>query len=300
MAESRLFRILYLLLEKGSTTAPELARLFEVSVRTIYRDIERLSMAGIPLYSVPGKTGGIFLMKDFVLDRTLVSEDEKLELLSALQGIQALTNDRQDMLLEKLESIFQVSTSPWIEVDLTDWRKREGQKELFDNIKHAILEKRQLVITYLGGCGQKTIRTVEPFRLVFKKRDWYLHAYCCLKEEWRFFKLSRIRNYHLTTETVKQKNVEDWVDGSDQVVHQIEVSLKFSPKLAFRVYEDFSEDEISLGKDGCYYVKTVLPEHESLYTYLLSYLDGVEILDPDYLKKELLSRVEKIQKFYKP
>ena len=94
--------------------------------------------------------------------------------------------------------------------------------------------------------------------------------------------------------------MEDWVDSSDQVANQIEVSLKFSPKLAFRVYEDFLEDEISLGKDGCYYVKTVLPEHESMYTYLLSYLDGVEILDPDYLKKELLSRVEKIQKFYKP
>ena len=300
MAESRLFRILYLLLEKGSTTAPELARLFEVSVRTIYRDIERLSMAGIPLYSVSGKAGGIFLMKDFVLDRTLVSEDEKLELLSSLQGIQALTDDRQDLLLEKLESIFQVSIDPWIEVDLTDRRKREGQKELFDNIKQAILEKRRLVITYLGGSGQKTVRTVEPFKLVFKKRDWYLHAYCCLKEEWRFFKLSRIRNYDLTNEIVKQKNVLDLVDASEQEVNQIEVLLKFSPKLAFRVYEDFSEDEISLGKDGFYYVKTVLPEHESLYTYLLSYLDGVEILEPGHLKKEFLSRLEKIKKLYKP
>ena len=300
MAESRLFRILYLLLEKGSTTAPELARLFEVSVRTIYRDIERLSMAGIPLYSVSGKAGGIFLMKDFVLDRTLVSEDEKLELLSSLQGIQALTDDRQDLLLEKLESIFQVSIDPWIEVDLTDRRKREGQKELFDNIKQAILEKRRLVITYLGGSGQKTVRTVEPFKLVFKKRDWYLHAYCCLKEEWRFFKLSRIRNYDLPNEIVKQKNVLDLVDASEQEVNQIEVLLKFSPKLAFRVYEDFSEDEISLGKDGFYYVKTVLPEHESLYTYLLSYLDGVEILEPGHLKKEFLSRLEKIKKLYKP
>ena len=300
MAESRLFRILYLLLEKGSTTAPELARLFEVSVRTIYRDIERLSMAGIPLYSIPGNSGGIFLMKDFVLDRALVSENEKIELLSALQGIQALTDDRQDLLLEKLESIFQVSTSPWIEVDLTDWRKREGQKELFDNIKHAILEKRRLVITYLGGSGQKTIRTVEPFKLVFKKRDWYLHAYCYLKEDWRFFKLSRIRNCHLTNEIVKQKNVMDSVDSSDQVANQIEVSLKFSPKLAFRVYEDFSEDEINLGEDGSYYVKTIFPEHKRLYIYLLSYLDEVEILEPDYLKKELLSRLEKIQKLYKP
>ena len=239
-------------------------------------------------------------MKDFVLDRTLVSEDEKLELLSSLQGIQALTDDRQDLLLEKLESIFQVSIDPWIEVDLTDRRKREGQKELFDNIKQAILEKRRLVITYLGGSGQKTVRTVEPFKLVFKKRDWYLHAYCCLKEEWRFFKLSRIRNYYLTNEIVKQKNVLDLVDASEQEVNQIEVLLKFSPKLAFRVYEDFSEDEISLGKDGFYYVKTVLPEHESLYTYLLSYLDGVEILEPGHLKKEFLSRLEKIKKLYKP
>ena len=239
-------------------------------------------------------------MKGFVLDRTLVSEDEKIELLSALQGIRVLTDDRQDLLLEKLESIFQVSTSPWIEVDLTDWRKREGQKELFDNIKHAILEKRRLVITYLGGSGQKTIRTVEPFKLVFKKRDWYLHAYCYLKEDWRFFKLSRIRNCHLTNEIVKQKNVMDSVDSSDQVANQIEVYLKFSPKLAFRVYEDFSEDEINLGEDGSYYVKTIFPEHKSLYIYLLSYLDEVEILEPDYLKKELLSRLEKIQKLYKP
>ena len=99
---------------------------------------------------------------------------------------------------------------------------------------------------------------------------------------------------------MKHKNVLDCVDGSDQVAHQIEVSLKFSPNLAFRVYEDFSEDEISLGKDGYYYVKTVLPDHESMYTYLLSYLDGVEILEPDYLKKELLYIVEKIQKLYKP
>ena len=239
-------------------------------------------------------------MKGFVLDRTLVSEDEKIELLSALQGIRVLTDDGQNLLLEKLESIFQVSTSPWIEVDLTDWRKREGQKELFDKTKQAILEKRRLVITYLGGSGQKTIRTVEPFKLVFKKRDWYLYAYCCLKEDWRFFKLSRIRNYHVTDETVKQKNVMDSVDSSDQVTTQIEVSLKFSPKLAFRVYEDFSEDEISLGEDGSYYVKTLLPEHESLYIYLLSYLDEVEILEPDYVKKELFSRLEKIQKLYKP
>ena len=108
-------------------------------------------------------------MKDFVLDRTLVSEEEKIELLSALQGLQTLTEDKQDFLLTKLESIFKVSAKSWLEVDLTDWRKRKGQKDLFDTIKQAILEKRRLSITYMSGNGQKTIRTVEPFKLVFKK-----------------------------------------------------------------------------------------------------------------------------------
>lgn len=108
-------------------------------------------------------------MKDFVLDRTLVSAEEKIKLLSALQGLQTLTEDKQDFLLTKLESIFKVSAKSWLEVDLTDWRKRKGQKDLFDTIKQAILDKRRLSITYLSGNGQKMIRTVEPFKLVFKK-----------------------------------------------------------------------------------------------------------------------------------
>ena len=95
MTESRLFKILYLLLEQGRTTAPELASLFEVSIRTIYRDVDKLSLAGIPIYCSPGKGGGIFLMKDFVLDKALFSESERDELLAALQGFQILTDSEQ-------------------------------------------------------------------------------------------------------------------------------------------------------------------------------------------------------------
>lgn len=239
-------------------------------------------------------------MEDFVLDRTLVSEEEKIKLLSALQGLQTLTEDKQDFLLTKLESIFKVSAKSWLEVDLTDWRKRKGQKDLFDTIKQAILEKRRLSITYLSGSGQKTIRTVEPFKLVFKKRDWYLHAYCCSKEDWRFFKLSRINDCQLLEETINQKNVIEPIDTSIKIENLMDVSLKFSQKLAFRVYEDFLEEEIFQCEDGCLYVKTQLPEHESIYTYLLSYLDGVEIIEPDHLRRSMISRLEKIQKIYKP
>ena len=116
----------------------------------------------------------------------------------------------------------------------------------------------------------------------------------------RFFKLSRINDYQLLEETINQKNVIEPIDTSIKMENLMEVSLKFSQKLAFRVYEDFLEEEIFQCEDGCLYVKTQLPEHESIYTYLLSYLDGVESMEPDHLRRSMITRLEKIQKIYKP
>lgn len=92
MQESRLFKIVYYLLEKGQATAPQLAERFEVSVRTIYRDIDVLSEAGIPVYTESGRNGGIYLMSQFVLDKAILSEEEKQEILSAMQSMHAIQN----------------------------------------------------------------------------------------------------------------------------------------------------------------------------------------------------------------
>ena len=123
MTESRLFKILYLLLEQSRTTAPELASLFEVSIRTIYRDVDKLSLAGIPIYCSPGKGGGIFLMKDFVLDKALFSESERDELLAALQGFQILTDSEQVETLSKLQSLFR-QLHGWRWISLTGAKKQ--------------------------------------------------------------------------------------------------------------------------------------------------------------------------------
>lgn len=76
MQESRLFRILYYLLDKGQATAPELAEKFEVSVRTIYRDIDAMSSAGIPIYVTTGRNGGIRFLDGHILDKTFFSSGE--------------------------------------------------------------------------------------------------------------------------------------------------------------------------------------------------------------------------------
>ena len=145
MTESRLLKSYIFFLEQGRATAPELASLFEVSIRTIYRDVDKLSLAGTPIYCSPGKGGGIFLMKDFVLDKALFSESERDELLAALQGFQILTDgeqSRRPCLSYSPCSKFRPTS--WLEVDFTDWRKKADQKELFDTIKQAILQRRVL------------------------------------------------------------------------------------------------------------------------------------------------------------
>ncbi len=117
MQESRLFQIVYCLLEQGQATAPELAEKLEVSVRTIYRDMDALSAAGIPIYAQAGRNGGISLMKDFVLDKAVLSEDEKQEILTALQGLGAAQNKNSSRTLQKLSALFRLDASDWLEVE---------------------------------------------------------------------------------------------------------------------------------------------------------------------------------------
>lgn len=121
MHESRLFKIVYYLLDKGHATAPELAEKFEVSVRTIYRDIDALSGAGIPIYAETGRNGGIYLMKDFVLDKVVLSEEEKEEILTALQSINTIQNIDGSQIIQKLSAMFHLNIENWIEVDFSRW-----------------------------------------------------------------------------------------------------------------------------------------------------------------------------------
>lgn len=123
MEQGRLFKIVYHLLDKGRATAPELAEKFEVSVRTIYRDLDAISAAGIPIYTVQGKGGGIFILPEFVLEKSLLTPQEKEQILMALQGLAAVEDSRTDELLTKLGGLFRVQGANWIEVDFSDWHK---------------------------------------------------------------------------------------------------------------------------------------------------------------------------------
>ena len=174
MKNSRLFEMLYLLLERQALTAKELAQRLEVSERTIYRDIDALSAAGIPVFTQQGQGGGIRLMDQFVLDKALLSQAQQDEILFALQAILATGGGAEGETLAQLTSLFRREGGDWLEVDFTDWGSGAAEREKFALVKGAILGRRPLSFTYYSSAGKQSRRTVEPARLVFKSGCWYL------------------------------------------------------------------------------------------------------------------------------
>lgn len=298
LQDSRLFRIVYYLLDKGKCTAPELADKFEVSTRTIYRDLDVISAAGIPIYATQGKGGGISILPEYVMDNALLSDEEKEKIVMALQGI-AVTDETTDDLLSKLGALFQTKAENWIEVDFSDWIKNNPDRDIFNSIKTSIFKKVLIDFSYFGNNGCYSKRTVEPIKLVFKSKDWYLYGFCRLRNDFRFFKLTRIKNLVLCEETfLRDVPVSLPAETSLKDESLISVKLKFSSEVSFRVYDEFT-DGVTADQQGNLYVTADLPDNGVLFSYLLSFGDNVEILEPanvrEQMKENLISMLQKYE-----
>lgn len=294
MAEYRLFQMVYYLMDKGNTTAPELAEKFEVSIRTIYRDIDILSAAGIPVYTTQGKGGGIFLPENFVLNRSLISEEEQNQILTALQGLSGVDEQSNQVLLKKLGSVFQKQTTNWIEIDFSDWNPQN--ESLFQTLQNAIFHKTCIKIHYFSCEKLGSERKVEPLKLIFKAREWYLYAYCCEKQDYRLFKLKRIRELQLTTETFDREAPEKVLQPEKiYTVEKTPIRLAFAPELAYRVYENFDVVE---EKAGRLLVTAEYPVNDSLYSFLLSFGGQVEVLEPAFVRNELIKKIDQLKNLY--
>lgn len=297
MKDNRLFRILYYILEKGKVTANELADKFEVSVRTIYRDIDSISSAGIPIYATQGKGGGIEIAEDFVLSKSLLSENEKQQIMSALQGLDNTTIQRENELLTKLSALFKMKNTSWIEVDFNNWQNNKMYEKTFDDIKSAILSKNIISFTYFSSNEKETDRSVKPVRLLFKSQDWYLYALCLLRNDFRYFKLSRIKNLEIHTEKFDD-NFED-VILKKETPHEntVNIKVKFDRKVAFRVYDELN-GEITEDNDGNLYTEIEIPNDYNLYNYIFSFGDEAEVLEPEEVRMQIKKMINKMAEKY--
>lgn len=297
MQETRLFKIIYYLLDKKFATARELAERFEVSIRTIYRDIDVLSGSGIPVYTEIGRNGGIYLLSNFVLDKTIISEQEKQEILSSLQGLAVINGDIPKDIMEKLSALFQVHSVDWIEVDFSRWGNKPQDNKKFEILKTAVLQNRCIKIFYADSYGKMNERVVQPLKLFYKSKDWYLKAYCRLKQDFRLFKLNRILKWELLEEQflpIDFPQIQDIGCKAD-----IKIILRFPKEISYRVYDEFDINQIYIEKNGDLTITANMPEDDWLIGYLLSFVGQVEIIEPIHLKKILAEKAKEIYKKYK-
>ena len=295
MKNGRLFELLYLLVEKREVTAGELAKRLEVSERTIYRDVDALSAAGIPVFTQKGQGGGIRLMDQFVLDKALLSQSQQDEVLFALQAIRATGGGEEA--LSRLSALFRRDGGDWLEVDFTDWGSASAERENFSLVKRSILERRPLTFTYYSSAGEKSRRTVEPARLVFKSGCWYLSAFCRSKQDWRIFRLVRMEE--LTPEEGScppRRPPAQLEPPMPEGYRGVDLRLRFAPSAAWRVRDYFHPRQIAPQPDGTLLVECTFPEDQWLLSFLLSFGGQLEVLAPDYwrdiLKEELKKSLE--------
>ena len=309
MKVDRLVSIIMILLDKERIGAQELADRFEVSPRTIYRDIDTINMAGIPVRSTSGVGGGFEIMQKYKIDRKVFST---ADLSAILMGLSSLSNmirgDELVNALAKVKSFIPPDRAKAIElkanqiyVDLSPWMGNRNIQPYLEIIKTALQESKVLSFEYLDRYGNKTRRTAEPYQLVMKNSHWYWQGYCYKRNDFRLFKLSRMSNLQIQedffTPRDYQKPQLDFTDILATMQTKIKIRIHKSVMdrvLDYCTYEHFSPDD-----DEHYRVSFPFIENDYYYNILLSFGDKCECLEPLHIRTEMKRRIHEIAALYK-
>jgi predicted DNA-binding transcriptional regulator YafY len=301
MKINRLLEITLILLNKKLVTAQELADRFDVSTRTIYRDIDELSSAGIPVFTNKGSGGGISLLEDFAISKAMLSEHERDSVLLALKTLQATKYPEIDVILEKIGAVFKkAAAADWVHIEFSPWGSGPNEENKFLNIKKAILQTKVVAFDYINADGILSRRQVEPMQLDFKGQAWYMWGYCKTRRDFRTFRISRIRKLSVTDQSFKRRTPESIKDEEPSTAPKnlVTLKLRFQPENLYRVYDDYDEQRITRNKDGTYDVTMTVPEDDWVYGYIMSFGHYVEVLEPPHIRDIVRQKMEKTLKFY--
>lgn len=297
----RLFQIVYLLMEKPQMTAKELADIFEVSERTIYRDIDKLAIAGIPIYTNQGKHGGISILPEYVLDKAVLTIEEKNKIMESLNALNEVVLSGDNASMPKLRSFLGEEYQDWIEIEFSSWGNSEEDAAIFEQIKNAILEHRYMEIIYSGNQEGLVERKIKPIKLCFKDQAWYLYAYCCLRADYRLFKLKRISkitvlDVRFEPETVGKVLPKVSNRYSDNL-QTAQVTLEISQEMAFRAYEELRD--ITVMDNGKLLCRLEVTDIDWFISYVLSYGSHIRVLEPLEIKERVVQEIEKMKNLYR-
>ena len=304
MKINRLFEIVAILLNKNVVTAKELANRFAVSTRTIYRDIDVLSTAGVPVYTNKGSGGGISLLDNYVLNKTMVSEKDVENILMTLQTLQAAHYTDVDNVMQKLASLFKnIEIQDWIEVDISEWGSSSSNKDKFNSIKKAIISQNCLKFKYYNSEGFKSEREVEPLKLIFKGQSWYVWSFCKQKNDFRIFKINRMKDFEVLNKRFNRESHTKKIGYQYEInknykAQPIKLKMRFHEKLLYTLYDYFNEEDIVFNSSGTVEVEFIFPHTDWIYNFILSFGADVEVLEPKHVREEVKKRLLKTFSLY--
>lgn len=289
MKIERLIGILAVLLQKEQVTAPYLAEKFEVSRRTISRDVESLCQAGIPIVTAQGKNGGISIMEGYRMDRTLLTSRDMQAILAGLRSLDSVSGtNRYRELMEKLSvgDSQVLSSNNHIQIDLSSWYRSTLAPKI-ELIQDAIEQSRRITFTYISSRGESK-RCVEPGLLVFQWASWYVWGYCLERKAFRLFKLNRLSELACTQEQFEPRPVPA-PEFSEKPIFSGELKVKalFDPRARWRLVEEFGPDSFQEQEDGKLLFSFGFSDRENLFGWILSFGAQAELLEPEELRKEL-------------
>ena len=300
MKIDRLIGILSILLQKEKTTAPDLAERFEVSRRTINRDIEDLCMAGIPIRTAQGAGGGISIMDGYRMDRTVLTSKDMQMILAGLRSLDSVSGSRYySQLMEKIQagaSEF-ISSRDFLLIDLSSWYKASLSPKI-EVIQSAIENRHFLKFRYYAPSGESS-RMVEPYYLIFHWSSWYIWGWCTDHMDYRLFKLNRMDR---VTETEKEYICRNapMPELSNEKIFPGEIKIKalFAPDMKWRLVEEFGPHCFTEADDGKLLFTADYTDMNSLVTWLMTFGAKVEVLEPIKARDIIRRNAEEILQLY--
>ena len=300
MKIDRLIGILSVLLQEDKVTAPELAEKFEVSRRTINRDIEHLCKAGIPIHTSQGPRGGIRIMEGYRIERTLLTSKDMQMILAGLRSLDSVSKSNYyGQLMEKLKvgSSNFVSGKDSILIDLSSWYK-DSLAPKITLIQNSIENKKMISFHYYAP-DQKTVRQIEPYYLIFKWSSWYVWGWCQMRNGFRLFKLNRMEKVEQEEKEFEVRNVP-MPDLSNEKIFpgKIKVKAFFEPDMKWRLMEEFGADCFHEESGGKLLFQMDYTDGDALIHWLLTFGDKVKVTEPEFIKNALRNIAENMVKMY--
>lgn len=301
MKIDRLIGILSVLLQEEKTTAPELAERFEVSRRTINRDIEALCKSGIPIQTAQGIGGGISIMEGYRMDRTILTSKDMQVILAGLRSLDSVSGSSYyGQLMEKIQSGSSdfVSGRDSILIDLSSWYKGTLAPKI-EVIQDAIENRQYIKFKYFAPSGESK-RTIEPYYIIYKWTSWYVYGWCLKRKDFRLFKLNRMDKVVMSKDTFECRNVPvPEISAGPIKPSNIILKALFEPDMKWRLVEEFGPECYEVAEDGRLLFVENYYDFENMVMWLLTFGDKVEVLEPPEAREKLREIAGAMGRMYK-